>query len=109
MLVGGGWYGSVVVGSGCWGRARLVTRHVWPYSTPALTTLYLGNQNASKISYAGVWASTLDMLIPLTSYTVLQYILGEWMIVRIRIKNYRRSLDVLLVGMIVVNVQFRCV
>jgi hypothetical protein len=26
MLVGGGWYGSVVVGSGCWGRA-------WPLWT----------------------------------------------------------------------------
>jgi hypothetical protein len=48
MMVGGGWYGSVVVGSGCWGRARPLMRPVWPYLTPGLTALYLGNQNASK-------------------------------------------------------------
>ena len=42
-VVGGGWYGSVVVGSGCWGRARPLMRPVWPYLTPALIALYLGN------------------------------------------------------------------
>jgi hypothetical protein len=62
MLVGGGWYGSVVVESGCWGRARPLMRHVWPYLTPALTALYLGNKNASKkMVYGGIWASKLDL------------------------------------------------
>jgi hypothetical protein len=53
MLVGGGWYGSVVVGSGCWGRARPLMRPVSPYLTPALTALYLGNQNPSKNDICG--------------------------------------------------------
>jgi hypothetical protein len=48
VLVGGGWYGSVVVGSGCSGQARPSMRPVWPYLTPALTALYLGNQNPPK-------------------------------------------------------------
>jgi hypothetical protein len=53
MLVGGGWYGSVVVGSGRWGRARPLMWPVWPYLTPVLTALYLGNQNVSFFFICG--------------------------------------------------------
>jgi hypothetical protein len=44
------WYHivHVVVGSGCWGRARPPMRPVWPYLTPAQTALYFGNQNPPK-------------------------------------------------------------
>ena len=55
----GGGYGSVVVGSGCWGRARPLIRPVWPYLTPALTALCLGNQNPPKNhiwGYMGLYA-----------------------------------------------------
>jgi hypothetical protein len=62
VLVSGGWYGSVVVGRGCWGRARPSMRPVRLYLTPALTALYLGNQNPPKMPYAVIWASRLDIV-----------------------------------------------
>jgi hypothetical protein len=47
VLVGGGWYGSVVVESGCWGRARPPRWPVCPYLAPTLTASISATRNST--------------------------------------------------------------